>query len=218
MRYLEWAWERLESIWRIFAPNLVVAAVAALVAIVVAAIVGARERAAGRPWMEPVARILAAGSAAVILATTLLRDALPSPPDVGRVILMPGEGGVRRGLEELFEFPPDSAVAALLVGNIALYVPLGFFAAIGWSGRSRRYALLGCWGLSLAVELGQLTGILGGGVAATDDLLLNAFGALVGWLLGGAVVSAAHRRRSASAAGAEMGATDRMPAWRSPRP
>jgi len=43
----------------------------------------------------------------------------------------------------------------LLVGNVAVYVPLEFFAVVGWAAHRSSRILLGILGLSLAIELIQ---------------------------------------------------------------
>lgn len=79
--------------------------------------------------------------------------------------------------------------------NIVLFIPLGVFAYLLWKAPFRT-VLLGAFGISLVIELTQLTGLWGyyGCAIRTfdaEDLFNNTLGALLGW----GVVSAWPRRR-----------------------
>ncbi len=65
-------------------------------------------------------------------------------------------------------------------GNIALFMPLGFFPALLWRRGRWWKALLTGAGLSLAIELCQLPTARGTDI---DDLWLNTLGAVLGYLL-----------------------------------
>ncbi|WP_431803507.1 VanZ family protein [Microbacterium sp. bgisy203] len=81
----------------------------------------------------------------------------------------------------------DFAVLQLAL-NVLLFVPLGFFLRV-LGGRGIVVALLVGFGVSLAIETTQLTGVWGLYPCAyrvfdVDDLLTNTVGALLGSLLG----------------------------------
>ena len=70
-----------------------------------------------------------------------------------------------------------------LLGNIVMFLPFGFFAALLWRGFSWRRALGAGLGITLSVECWQL---IVGRTFDVDDLLLNTLGVLWGywlWLL-----------------------------------
>lgn len=75
---------------------------------------------------------------------------------------------------------PGSAVLKDPIGNLLLFVPLGFLGAVGWSGlrRTGRMWLVGA-AISGLIELSQL--FLGlGSLGTIDDVIFNSLGALVG--------------------------------------
>lgn len=156
----------------------------------VALAVAAGFRRAGRPALKPASRVLAFGSAIVIAVATGMPQEFPFVRQgIGDLELALGKGGLsdwRVILED-----PNSLAAVLLVANVVLYMPLAFFATIGWPGRSGR-VLLGCLFLSVVVEAAQL--IVLGRVASLDDVLLNMGGAIVGLVIGLPVAGAARRR------------------------
>ena len=79
-----------------------------------------------------------------------------------------------------------------LLGNVALFMPLGTLIALLARGRwVARFVVATVWGLliSVVIEVSQL-GL--GRVADVDDVILNTLGALLGALLAPVVVSAAH--------------------------
>lgn len=68
-----------------------------------------------------------------------------------------------------------------VVGNVAAFIPCGFFLPIV-SRRSRRWynAILICFGLSLCIEVTQLVCKVGS--FDVDDLLLNTAGGIIGFI------------------------------------
>ena len=84
---------------------------------------------------------------------------------------------IRRALESMSYW-----LMLMLLGNIAMFVPLGFFPALLWRGwKWWKTVLLGC-GCSCAIEfiqffIGRSTDI--------DDVILNTTGALLGFVLWG---------------------------------
>ncbi len=73
-----------------------------------------------------------------------------------------------------------------IIGNIVLFIPLGFSLALITARKSRKIAatLISATLLSIGVECAQFI-LDQGGVAATDDVLLNVAGAAVGWIAHG---------------------------------
>lgn len=73
-----------------------------------------------------------------------------------------------------------SAVSAVnLVGNVAVFVPLGLLPPLLWPRMGRGWAVLLGFGCSFFIELVQP---LVGRQRDIDDLILNTLGALLGWL------------------------------------
>lgn len=109
----------------------------------------------------------------------------------GDLVLAPGGAGL--GDLDQFLADPASLAGILLVSNIALYVPLAFFAVIGFHQR-RHLVLVGCLILSLMVEATQF--LLLGRVAATDDVILNMTGAALGLVAALALIGRSTRVRA----------------------
>ncbi|HEX8498149.1 MAG TPA: VanZ family protein [Actinomycetales bacterium] len=131
------------------------------------------------------ARVLFAGALAGVLLLTLTRGSAPG----GGVNLVPGAGilvqlgNVNQGLGR-----------ANIVGNVALFVPLGLLGApaLGW--RSRR-VVAGAGLLSVAIELSQMTT---GRTADIDDVLLNTLGAVIGAVVTATMIGAGRARAGRS--------------------
>lgn len=66
------------------------------------------------------------------------------------------------------------------LGNIMMFMPLGFFPPLLWRRVTRKKAMLAGAGFSLTVELCQLLTSRGTDI---DDLWLNALGVLLGFYL-----------------------------------
>lgn len=79
-----------------------------------------------------------------------------------------------------------------LVGNVVIFIPLGFFMPMASKGRSLFLTVLCGFGLSLLVETFQLLTKVGS--FDVDDLLLNTVGSLLGYIL--FIICAAVRRRN----------------------
>lgn len=78
------------------------------------------------------------------------------------------------------------ATVVSVVGNVTAFVPIGLLAPLGWTRwRSWPAALALGLGVSLAIELGQLTISIAIGVpyrhADVDDLILNGLGTAIGY-------------------------------------
>lgn len=156
-----------------FEDQLVLVAAAALAVLIAAGIAsrkGSRER--GR---RLAARILAGGSALVVVLATAVG---PIDPD-GDLVLRPGGAGLG-DLDQILA-DPNSLAGVLLVSNVLLYLPVTLFGRLGWPehpGRVLLFALL----LAISIETAQFLWL--GRVASTDDVLLNFLGATIGFLAG----------------------------------
>lgn len=167
-----------------FADALVVAAVVAGVFIAIALVTALRRRRERRPWVTPAARMLAVGAAlAAAAATVYPREGWVLSSD-GDLVLVPGRGGLA-DLDQILA-DPGSLAAVLFFANILLYVPIGFFGAVGWH-RMRIVVVLAVVALSVGVEALQFSVL--GRVATTDDVMLNVGGALLGLALASIVVA-----------------------------
>lgn len=112
-----------------FGVSLTVTAVVALVSLVVATTVGIRWARRGRVWLPHVARILTAGAAVATLVATALPREIGLAVD-GDLVLVPGRGGLGNFDQILAD--PMSLSGLLLVANIGLYLPIAFFATLGY--------------------------------------------------------------------------------------
>lgn len=167
-----------------FADALAVAAVVAVIFLGFAILTAVRRRRERRPWVTSTARISTMGAALTALVATAYPREGWLVASEGDLVLMPGRGGLG-DLDQIIA-DPGSLAAILLFANVLLYVPIGFFGAIGWH-RARPAVLLGALALSVAVEALQYSVL--GRVASTDDVLLNLSGATVGLGLGLLVLS-----------------------------
>lgn len=87
-----------------------------------------------------------------------------------------------------------------VLGNVALFLPLGFLAAWGWERmRSYRSVLLAGAAISGAIELSQLLFGLGS-VGTVDDVIFNATGTAIGLLLFRIAADVGSRLRSVATA------------------
>ena len=86
-----------------------------------------------------------------------------------------------------------------LLGNVALFVPLGAAIALRWPGLREARVVLVAVALSAAIELVQ--GITATGrMAQLTDVLMDALGAWLGWLIARRLVALRGRRLRLSAA------------------
>jgi glycopeptide antibiotics resistance protein len=117
--------------------------------------------------------------------------------------LLPAAGQRGRALEPIplvsivtmIQSPVDWEVPVVQIGgNILLFVPLGLLLrAMPAQGTALRAAGVAAL-VALAIELGQYMLAIGR-VAATDDVLLAACGAAVGWVFAGPLLGAASVRQ-----------------------
>lgn len=150
----------------------------ALIVSIIAAIIVLRSRDA-RQATKHVSRVLAVGSVLVIFVATGLPRDWPLKWGAGELRLALGQGGLQDWRDVIRE--PNTLDSLLIVLNVALYVPLAFFATLGWRRHPWR-VLAFCLLVSLGVEAAQL--LVLDGFAATDDVLLNFAGAIAGTVLG----------------------------------
>ena len=143
---------------------------AACAAAVVAALPSLRQRRWARA-VRVAGAVLLVGGILTVLSTTLRGSSAPT----GRVNLVPGASFV-----ELFSADYRNA-AENVVGNVLLFLPLGFFATIVF-GRRLTQVTLAAAALSTCIELTQLA--LGERWVDIDDVILNTGGAFVGALAG----------------------------------
>jgi len=128
-------------------------------------------------------RVIAVGSAFSIVAATAVPYTWPPVRyGLGDLVLVPGRGGMGDLAQILAA--PGSLAAILLAANVLLYIPLTLAAAVGWPQRSATI-LLAALLLSLSVETVQY--LVLERVAATDDVILNMTGAVMGLAAGIAI-------------------------------
>ena len=147
---------------------------AACAAALVAAGPSLRQHRWGRA-LRVASAVLLVGGILTVLSTTLRGSSAPT----GRVNLVPGAS-----ILELFSEDYGNAVKNV-VGNLLLFIPLGFFATIV-TGRPVVQVTLAAAALSTCIELAQLG--LGRRWVDIDDVLLNTGGALLGALAAAAVI------------------------------
>lgn len=159
-----------------FDESLMLALAVGVAALAVATVVGIRYRRAGRLWLQAVGRILTTGSVGVVILATALPRSARIESD-GDLVLTPGRGGLGDLGQILAD--PTSLAGVLLLSNLVLYIAVAFFAVYGWHEK-RWLVLPACLGLSVLVEAIQF--LLLGRVAATDDVILNMAGGLIGYV------------------------------------
>lgn len=85
---------------------------------------------------------------------------------------------------QLFQtFAADSWSLYNIAGNLIMFLPFGFFAALLWRGSTWKRALIVAFGITVTIEFCQL---VVGRAFDVDDLLLNIIGTMMGyglWLL-----------------------------------
>jgi hypothetical protein len=163
-----------------FGTSLVLTLVTVLITVIASVVVARRASSEGLPALQAAVRVLAIGAGlAIIVATALPQQWPPRISSGGDLVLELGRGGLREWRSILEA--PTSWTAVLMLANVAVYVPLGFLGVLGWPNHKLRVLVAGL-AISLLVEISQFT--ISDRVAATDDMLLNATGLLLGWLLG----------------------------------
>jgi glycopeptide antibiotics resistance protein len=172
----------------------VVVGLAVLAALAVV-VVGVRVRTArGEPTVLAAIDALVLGGLLLAVASTLTFTLVPQPD---------GPGGAHSW--NLVPFASTSRIAAssvdalvavrILLGNVLLFVPVGFFVALyRRSSHPLRSALVASLGLSLVVEVTQAALPLGR-VANVDDVILNVAGGLIGAIVALAVWGAVRHLR-----------------------
>jgi len=169
-----------------FLPAIVVVSVLLVLGVLITAMISWRSH-----WRSQSAvRGLAAVSLVAILAATVTPQSWPPERDGwGDLVFAPG--GDSLGRLEVLQTDPTSLAAVLVMLNVSMFVPFAGFAVLGWG---RPWAvLLVAVAVSIGIETVQLVAL--SGVAATDDVILNAAGAVLGSGLGRAVAQATRPRR-----------------------
>jgi hypothetical protein len=164
-----------------FGTNIKLTVIAGVVSFTAACLVAIRQRRRGRPALGPAARVLTVGSVAMIVTATT-SNGFGSGGGFEWTI---GDSGLGSWRTDLGAFP-ETIQSVLLVGNVALYVPLGFFALFGWRRENPLVVLATCLAVSAIIEALQ-TSVLRG-VGSADDFILNAIGMVTGWILGSVAV------------------------------
>jgi len=157
-----------------------------------------RDSTARRAWILAVVVVVAA-----VLWITL--SPVPQPGAGAGTNLRPLEHH-GRALEALFHAPQNrDAILYYLVsdvlGNILLFLPLGFVCAGALGGGRtavRRLAAVGGLGLALSISIEAIQLLIPGRATDVDDVIFNALGAVVGGalLLVGERLFASRSRRS----------------------
>ncbi len=149
----------------------------ALLACLIVTVVWVALRAAGPRYARPSHDLLVVLSVVTILVLTM----------------RPGDLNAHRSAWQLLPFgdllaalPDDVSLIRLamadLVTNVILFAPLGGAVALRWPAVSTRRLVLSAAAFSTAIEIMQgLTGL--GRMAQSTDVLMNTFGAWLGWLL-----------------------------------
>ena len=91
------------------------------------------------------------------------------------------------------ELSLGSWVKTMLAGNVAMFVPFGFFLPLVTRARSRGKILLTAAAVPLCCEILQL---LFGRSFDVDDLICNFVGIVIGAVIGSLVLKAANRKKS----------------------
>lgn len=112
-----------------------------------------------------------------LLSLTVLSEIGNTTPKTGRINLIPFRI-LADTYEELFLFNNQSYLIISLIGNIVMFMPLGFFPPLLWRGKPLRQAIQSAFSVSLLIELLQIP--LGRGTDV-DDLLLNTLGGALGY-------------------------------------
>ena len=145
-------------------------------------LLGSLRRGQRRVALERASWVMLIGAVLVVLSATLVGSSIPG----GRVNLIPGVS-----ILALNQDDKRNAVENVL-GNILLFLPLGFFGVLVVRRGTRGSAGAAC-ALSACIETTQW--VLGDRWADIDDVLLNTFGAFVGAVAALAAVRVSERRR-----------------------
>lgn len=148
----------------------------AVVVVVVSALAAVVLLASGRDRHLPILAVVA--SIALVAVATGLPTRFSEGTGASSLAPALGHGGIGKAGLQLLRGNPGAA-AELLVLNGLVYVPLG--AALAWAWPGRRARLVVPVLVSVAVEAIQYLA-LPSRVAATDDVVVNVGGAVVGWL------------------------------------
>ncbi|RAY12976.1 VanZ family protein [Actinomadura craniellae] len=124
----------------------------------------------GRRWRDPIAEVgLVAGTLPWLW---MVMSPVSAPGGVRPVPLI--------DLYDVLHGSPQTAVVQV-IGNLLVFAALGFFLPIRWPLGPAAVGAIACAG-SLTIETAQWTFDLGR-VSSTDDVLINALGAVLAALL-----------------------------------
>ena len=103
---------------------------------------------------------------------------------VAVLTLQPGPGGFHSALAPILN-PAAKVMPSAAAANVALYVPVGFFAALLWRRKAQPivWATGHAFSVSIVIELAQWLLPISRSFQ-TQDLLLNTLGGLIGAALG----------------------------------
>lgn len=159
----------------------------ALVATAAAVAIGGRRDADGSPSTTRVRAIWLGAAVAAVVALTL----------------QPGPGGIDAPLPSILS-PISPLRAPDALANVALYLPVGFFAVSVWRSKPHPivWATVLALALSLAIEFAQLVLPISRS-AEIHDVIFNTLGGLIGavaacWVLQWSGTSDQHASRSLS--------------------
>ncbi|GGV40733.1 hypothetical protein GCM10010277_29040 [Streptomyces longisporoflavus] len=114
------------------------------------------------------------------LAATVIPDR-PIGSGVPYVAMIPGEGLWGSAADYMYA-SERHMILVLQIANAAMFVPLGLFAYAAARRPSSPMIVLGCFALSVTIEVVQLV-MNAGRVVDIDDVIFNTAGGLVGCLL-----------------------------------
>lgn len=153
-------------------PGVLGAALVVATTVVVALVLVATDRRRHLPALAVVASVVL-----VVVATALPTHwSVESGADLR---LVPGHGGLGKAGRQLVGGSPGAAVELFALNGL-VYLPVGAALACRWPSRWRLLVVVPL-AVSTGVETVQYLAL--DRVAATDDVLLNVGGAVVGWLV-----------------------------------
>ena len=149
-------------------------------------LLGSLRRGQRRVALQRASWVMLIGAVLVVLSATLVGSTIPVGGPGGRVNLIPGVSILALNQDD------KSDAVENVVGNILLFLPLGFFGVLVVRRRLVEVTGAAC-ALSVCIETTQW--VLGDRWADIDDVLLNTFGAFVGAVAALAAVRVSERRR-----------------------
>jgi glycopeptide antibiotics resistance protein len=187
----------LTQLVRVFHQLIPVALLALVLGSVLAIALALHRVRAGRDpaeaWGTAILDVLLLLTAATVAVLTL-----PPGLEGHRVVELVPFQDIRRNLREL---PSSDTQFWAMVANVLLFVPVGAFAPLRFPRLDRLpRVLLLCAGVSAGIEAFQF--VVGSHSTATDDILLNTLGGLLGFLAMRMARAGLRRLRPTTSAGA----------------